>query len=129
MEYLDPKEFTLLDSLVDSSLEDKTKVLKEIRKAVNLLNSNYIVHGDLRPSNIFVSKSTCEIKIFDFDFAGRHNESYMSVFVDESVVFRKPYEKLDLRMNNDDVDRIEKCCSISIVNFWFGFIVLVLLWF
>ncbi|KAL0229220.1 hypothetical protein GEMRC1_013840 [Eukaryota sp. GEM-RC1] len=108
MEYLDPKKFTSLDSLVNFSVEAKRKVLKEIRNAVNLLNSHSIVHGDLRPSNIFVSKSTCAIKIFDFDFTGRHNESYMSVFVDEAVVFRKPYEKLHLRMNNDDVDRIEK---------------------
>ncbi|KAL0229481.1 hypothetical protein GEMRC1_014098 [Eukaryota sp. GEM-RC1] len=69
MEYLDQAEFCLLESIPYSLWGRKQDILKEIRNAVNLLNSHNIVHGDLRPSNIFVSKSTCAIKIFDFDFA------------------------------------------------------------
>ncbi|KAL0229331.1 hypothetical protein GEMRC1_013949 [Eukaryota sp. GEM-RC1] len=111
MEYLDPAEFCLLESIPYSLWGRKQDILKEIRNAVNLLNSHNIVHGDLRPSNIFVSKSTCVIKIFDFDFAGLADRSNMCVFVNEEVVFRKPFEKLNLQMNDDDFDRIEEFLS------------------
>ncbi|KAL0252234.1 hypothetical protein GEMRC1_001446 [Eukaryota sp. GEM-RC1] len=77
MEYLEFKEFELLDC-INLTAEKKQRVFNEVSDAVQFLNENNLVHGDLRSSNIFVSNKTFKIKIFDFDYSGSLDSKRLS---------------------------------------------------
>jgi serine/threonine protein kinase len=70
MQYMD-KSYQLL-----SKLEHKNRELfkDSIQQSVSLLHENGFVHGDLRPSNVLVSKSDSQALLIDFDAAGKANE-------------------------------------------------------
>jgi len=54
--------------LVFNTEKDKKRMIKQIAKGLKYLHDNYIFHRDLKPDNIFVSKSGW-MRIADFGFA------------------------------------------------------------
>ncbi|KAI0704761.1 hypothetical protein C8Q76DRAFT_603626, partial [Earliella scabrosa] len=46
-----------------------------IRAAVNLLHEHGMVHGDLRPQNVFMDVTAKAVRIIDFDWAGKEGEA------------------------------------------------------
>eukprot|EP00118_Oscarella_pearsei_P020943 m.232188 g.232188 ORF g.232188 m.232188 type:complete len:589 (+) comp40077_c1_seq4:199-1965(+) len=50
-----------------------TKIKEGIKTALDAMHGKDLVHGDLRAANVLVSKEG-EVKVIDFDWAGRENE-------------------------------------------------------
>ena len=68
MEYVEGTPVTEYCRTHNCSIEDKIKLFEQICEGVNFAHSNLVVHRDLKPDNIFISKNgSC--KILDFGIA------------------------------------------------------------
>jgi serine/threonine protein kinase len=70
MEYIG-ESYQLLSELESDNREP---FKDSIQQSVSLLHEHGFVHGDLRPSNVLVSKSDSKALIIDFDAAGKAGE-------------------------------------------------------
>jgi predicted Ser/Thr protein kinase len=67
MEYIG-ESYQLLSKLQS---ENRKRFKASIQQSVSLLHKHGFVHGDLRPSNVLVSKNESKALIIDFDAAGK----------------------------------------------------------
>ncbi|CAG8678193.1 5647_t:CDS:2, partial [Acaulospora colombiana] len=74
MEYLAPEDgwTILVEYLKQHNQGMRSRVIVAVGHILDLMESNEIVHGDLRPNNIMVreNQGKLELKVVDFDWAG-----------------------------------------------------------
>ena len=99
MEYMDGKPLDkLIKQYSDGGLppDDTRKILKSICAALTYAHGEKIIHSDLKPSNIFVSKQR-NAKVFDFGIARAVAEAEQEEQHEHPVsVQKKPYRQEDL---------------------------------
>ena len=69
MEYVEGRTFFKMMKDEDVHEDEKDRVGKEVRRALELLHSGGFVFGDLRSPNIMVTKNG-DVKLIDFNWAG-----------------------------------------------------------
>jgi serine/threonine protein kinase len=92
----EPLDTSLIDYMSKKdSTKNKFKVICQMIKALSCLHNMGIIHGDLKPDNIFIKKSKHHIKIGDFDGVGIVSKKevmiYTSLYLHPSVKNIKDY--------------------------------------
>ena len=68
MEYIDGE--TLSDYLATSpSVRERKRILNELLDAVEFIHSHQVVHNDLKPDNILITRNGHNVKLIDFGYA------------------------------------------------------------
>ena len=87
MEYCEG--FSLLCSVKDKEERKQfeqpvTEALKQLDATV--VDGHQVVHGDFRDSNILVNASSLEVRIIDFDWAGRRGIDTYPMFMNHNDI-------------------------------------------
>jgi cell division cycle 2-like protein len=73
-----------------SSFEERRRVAKQIVRGLKYLHDNYIFHRDMKPENLFVSR-TGWIRIADFGFAKEFGTPYKKFTINACTIeYRAP---------------------------------------
>jgi serine/threonine protein kinase len=96
---------------IDGKTLDKQRVTRtvksQIQHALDVLHQNGLVFGDLRPTNVMVTKNN-EVKLIDFDWAGEDKVSKYPVLMNPSVKWPKKVEGLSVMEIWHDNDMMAK---------------------
>jgi len=95
------------DKICDSSTMDKVKLIKNILYGLDFLTSSNpkIIHGDLKPENVFFKNETFDIVIGDFGLSKVLTNKYIEKqhfiqtrwYRSPEIIFGSPYnEKIDM---------------------------------
>ena len=92
----EPLDTSLIDYISKKdSTKNRFKVICQMIKALSCLHNMKIIHGDLKPDNIFIKNSKHHIKIGDFDGVGIFRKKevmiYTSLYLHPSVKDIKDY--------------------------------------
>jgi tRNA A-37 threonylcarbamoyl transferase component Bud32 len=83
MEYVEG--VLLLRELRNLLQSERSKIVQDIAKALDILHSNDLVHGDIRVPNILVTRDVLRIYIIDFDFTGLDRKALYPSTIDLSI--------------------------------------------
>ena len=87
MEYVDGE--TLTDYLkTHPSNKEKKRVLNELLDAVGFIHKHQIVHNDLKPGNILITRNGRNVKLIDFGYAD--SDSYLDKATGGTRAFAAP---------------------------------------
>jgi hypothetical protein len=64
--------------------DQKSELLLQCKKILEVLGAKNFVHGDLRPCNLLVSES--QVYVTDFDWAGKENEVNYPLYLNHSEI-------------------------------------------
>lgn len=64
----------------------KETIIQQLKFVLNLLETNSMVHGDLRSANIYFDSEIQKLQIIDFDWAGIHNTDKYPLFLNHSDI-------------------------------------------
>lgn len=82
---------------------DKTRLVLEILKAIAFIHSNSVIHGDIKPTNIFITLSG-SVKIIDFGLSASESRAPSDASYAVSLKYSSPQRLLDGRISyKDDV--------------------------
>jgi eukaryotic-like serine/threonine-protein kinase len=76
-EYFESKNLREVIKQNNLSIEDKTDLIIQLLKALNIAHQNYVIHRDIKPENILVN-SKHELKIADFGLALVINDTVLT---------------------------------------------------
>ena len=79
MEWIDGVPLNQYLSLSKPSASQRTRLLNQLFDAVSYFHSKQVVHKDLKPSNILVTRNGANIKIIDFGFADSDSHSILKI--------------------------------------------------
>ena len=87
MEYIDGE--TLTEFLKSKpSAKEKLRILNELLDAMNFIHSYQIVHNDLKPDNILITRNGHNVKLIDFGYAD--TDSNIDKSTGGTVIFASP---------------------------------------
>lgn len=79
--FSEPLDTSLIDYISKGdNTKNRFKVICQMLKAISCLHSMDIIHGDLKPDNIFIKNSKKHIKIGDFDGVGILKKKEVMIF-------------------------------------------------
>lgn len=77
----EPLDSSLIDFMSNkNTTQNKMKVSCQIVKALKCLHKMKIIHGDLKPDNIFIKNRNKHIKIGDFDGSGIYKKKEVMIY-------------------------------------------------
>ena len=79
MEWIDGVPLNQYLSLSKPTALQRTRLLNQLFDAVSYFHSKQVVHKDLKPSNILVTRNGANIKIIDFGFADSDSHSILKL--------------------------------------------------
>jgi hypothetical protein len=100
MEYIDGETLDKVKRIPPTSRD-------RIRHALSLLHKSDHVFGDLRQPNVMITKNQ-EIKLIDFDWAGKHKESRYPLLISRNLPWPVGVEALSLMETSHDDDMLER---------------------
>ncbi|KAG7380140.1 hypothetical protein PHYPSEUDO_007685 [Phytophthora pseudosyringae] len=78
-------EAVLLAEVLGTGTVTKSTLESKVRRIQRLLRPQNYVHGDLRESNLMWEESRNELKMIDFDWAGKDGEAFYPPFLNTEV--------------------------------------------
>ena len=79
MEWIDGVPLNQYLEAAKPSTSQRTRLLNQLFDAVSYFHSKQVVHKDLKPSNILVTRNGANIKIIDFGFADSDSHSILKL--------------------------------------------------
>ena len=108
MEYIEGR--TLDEFLLEKpSLETRQRIFGELLSAVNYLHKKGIIHNDLKPENIIITRSDNTLKLIDFGLAD--NDAF---YVWKNLGCTKKYASPEL-LSRNNIDARSDIYSIGII--------------
>ena len=104
MEY--PGQGSNLDQLFKdrkNSSIDTRSILRDLFEGIQFLHENGICHRDIKPENVYISDSSQELKIIDFNSATKLREKEFTIGVAGDPEYQAP-EMKDSRPYSTKVD-------------------------
>jgi hypothetical protein len=115
MEYLETDKWMPLDTytlpFIKKTEDDSQTVIKNIEQAIKILHGADYIHGDLRPNNIFVNPDTLKIKIVDWDWSGKINETHYPHSINPDILWPEGVSPGSLLRPSHDIDWIKALCE------------------
>lgn len=109
MEYIEGQ--TLDEFLSEKpSLKTKQRIFGELLSAVNYLHKRGIIHNDLKPENIFITRADNTLKIIDFGLAD--NDAF---YVLKTLGCTQRYASPELLSQKNNIDARSDIYSIGII--------------
>jgi len=110
----EPLDSDLFDLLFETkyklSINDKLLIICQLSYALKCLHEIHIIHGDLKPENIFCKDKT-QIKIGDFDGSGINNKREVSIY---TRMYMHPNVNLD-KINSYDIEYKDDIYSMALI--------------
>jgi len=105
MEYVDGNTFAVAKQNMSEGLV-KT-VQSAVRKALEVLHSNSLVFGDLRPPNVMIA-SDGKVKLIDFNWAGEEGQATYPSLISPVIAWPEGVKALAVMRSEHDLDMLSK---------------------
>lgn len=119
-QYVTPRFFIVEMKYVPHSFVCDLKQAVMLLEILNELHQKYIVHGDIRRSNILFSIDSCAYFI-DFDLSGKENERYPECYNHIGIIERHPKAQAhNKRKKEHDIHSLYHVINSTAVHFTFA---------
>lgn len=109
MEYVDGR--TLSQYLAENpTLAMRHRVFEQLLQAVSYIHRNGLVHNDIKPENILITRSDNDVKLIDFGLAD--NDAY---YLARTLGCTKAYASPELLARSNDIDARSDIYSLGII--------------
>ena len=109
MEYVDGR--TLSQYLAENpTLAMRRRVFEQLLQAVSYIHRNGLVHNDIKPENILITRSDNDVKLIDFGLAD--NDAY---YLARTLGCTKAYASPELLAKSNDIDARSDIYSLGII--------------
>jgi len=82
-------------------------VQSEVRRALELLHSNGLVFGDLRPPNVMINKNG-KVKLVDFNWPGEEGQAKYPSLMSQGIAWPEGVKALAVMKREHDLDMLGK---------------------
>ena len=109
MEYVDGR--TLSQYLAENpTLAMRRRVFEQLLQAVSYIHRNGLVHNDIKPENILITRSDNDVKLIDFGLSD--NDAY---YLARTLGCTKAYASPELLARSNDIDARSDIYSLGII--------------
>ena len=106
MEYIEGKVLSKVKDDVGEMKKMETKVRQELQRALDILHSNELVFGDLRPPNVMITNAG-EVKLIDFNWAGVQGQVRYPPLISKGL-WAEGVEALGVIKVEHDIEMLDK---------------------
>lgn len=109
MEYIDGR--TLTQFIAENpTFTERKRVFKQLLDAVSYIHRSGLVHNDIKPDNIMVTRSGNDVKLIDFGLAD--NDAY---YLARTLGCTKAYASPELQAQEKDIDARSDIYSLGVI--------------
>jgi RIO-like serine/threonine protein kinase len=95
-------------TMLHRAKEPPLRAKDQIKTALKHLHDGGFVFGDLRPPNIMVPDQGGDVKLVDFDWAGKHGESRYPALLSSALQWPDGVKGLSIMETRHDIDMLEQ---------------------
>jgi serine/threonine protein kinase len=98
---------TLAEAMQTMNEEMIEMVRSEVQRALELLHSNGLVFGDLRPPNVMIDKNG-KVKLIDFNWPGEEGQAKYPSLMSQGIAWPEGVKALAVMKREHDLDMLDK---------------------